>query len=134
MIKAEDFLKLEELINELARKSINGSIIIVEGIKDVTSLRELGIGGEILTSSSTPDVDLVDRIGRDNNTCDVIILTDNDRAGGNLEKSLTAKFSTWGVTPNTEFKKRIFSIVSREIYSIEELANLYKKAKKENRC
>lgn len=123
MIKPEECKKLKEILTELAEKSKNGSIIIVEGINDLKSLREIGIKGKIFTSSNTPNVELVDQIGRK----DVIILTDNDRTGNILEKNLKSKFSTWGVNANTEFKRKIFSIVSKEIYSIEELAFLCQK-------
>ena len=127
MIERRDFQRLHEIISELSAKSENGSVIIVEGSKDAASLRELGINGEIFMSSNTPDAVLVDRIGNR----DVIILTDFDRRGELLEKSLVQKFSSWGITPNVEFKKKIFSIVSKDIVFIENLANYYRKLETE---
>jgi 5S rRNA maturation endonuclease (ribonuclease M5) len=126
MIGIEDFLKLKNLIGELAMRSENGSVIIVEGLKDVASLRTLGIKGDIITSSSISDVAVVDRVKNK----DVVILTDHDRRGDLLEKNLVNKFSSWGVIPDVEFKKKIFSI-ARDINSIENLARYYEKVKVE---
>ncbi|HID42411.1 MAG TPA: hypothetical protein EYP30_01320 [Archaeoglobaceae archaeon] len=127
MIDRKDFQKLHEIIRELSLRSENGAVIIVEGLKDVASLRGLGIRGDIFMSSNTPDAVLVDRIGNK----DVIILTDCDRRGEILERSLVSKFSSWGIAPDVEFKKRIFSIVSRDIIFIENLANYYRKLEDE---
>ncbi len=126
MIDSQDLLKLEEIFKELRKRSEDGAIIIVEGPKDVASLRSLGVEGDIVTSSNTPDAVLVDEIGKK----DVIILTDCDRRGDTIEKSLLNKFSSWGVTPNTEFKKRIFSVL-KEIHEIEDLAKYLEKARVE---
>lgn len=126
MIESQDLLKLEEIFKELKKRSENGAVIIVEGPKDVSCLRTLGIEGDIVTSSTTPDAILVDKIGKK----DVIILTDNDRRGDTIEKSLLNKFSSWGVTPNTEFKKKIFSVV-KEIHEVEDLAKYLEKARVE---
>lgn len=126
MIELQNLLKLEEILRELNKRSENGAVIIVEGPGDVSSLRNLGIGGDIVTSSNIPDAHLVDGIGKK----DVIILTDCDRRGEAIEKSLMNKFSSWGVTPDVEFKKRIFSIL-KEIHEIEDLAKYVEKTKNE---
>lgn len=126
MIEPQDLSKLEEIFKELRKRSENGAVIIVEGPGDAASLRCLGIKGDIVTSSNTPDAVLVDDIGKK----DVIILTDCDRRGDTIEKSLWNKFSSWGVTPNTEFKRRIFSVV-KEVHEIEDLAKYVEKARAE---
>ncbi|MFO7966769.1 MAG: toprim domain-containing protein [Archaeoglobaceae archaeon] len=126
MIESQDLLKLEETFKELRRRSENGAVIIVEGPKDVASLRSLGIKGDIVTTCNTPDAVLVDEIGKK----DVIILTDCDWRGDTMEKNLLNKFSSWGVTPNTEFKRRIFSVL-KEIHEIEDLAKYLEKAREE---
>ncbi|MFW6185345.1 MAG: toprim domain-containing protein [Halobacteriota archaeon] len=126
MIEPQDISRLKEILEELKKRSENGAVIIVEGPSDITSLRALGIKGEIVTSSNTPDAVLVDEVGKE----DIIILTDCDRRGDVMEKSLWNKFSSWGVTPNTEFKKRIFSVL-KEIHEIEDLARYLEKAREE---
>lgn len=127
MIDANEFVRLRKLIEELIDRSESGAVIVVEGFKDVVALRDLGVRGEILTSSSVSDADLVDIVGRR----DVIILTDCDRRGKQIEKNLVSKFLSWGVTPDTELKKKIFALVRKDITTVESLAGYYIKVKRE---
>ncbi|RLI75061.1 hypothetical protein DRO97_04280 [Archaeoglobales archaeon] len=125
MLNHEEYLELRKTIDELVEKSENGAIIVVEGVKDRNSLRSLGIQGDIIVFSSYTDI--VDKI-RDK---DVIILTDYDDRGKKIEKALVNKFSSWGITPNTQIKKRIFKLVSKDITTIENLAKYFFKVENE---
>ena len=125
MLNHEEYLELRKTIDELVEKSENGAIIVVEGVKDRNSLRSLGIQGDIIVFSSYTEV--VDKI-RDK---DVIILTDYDDRGKKIEKALVNKFSSWGITPNTQIKKRIFKLVSKDITTIENLAKYFFKVENE---
>lgn len=116
MLNHKEYIELRKTIDELVEKSENGAIIVVEGVKDRESLRSLGIQGEIVIFSSYADV--VDKI-KDK---DVIILTDYDDKGNKIERTLVNKFSSWGVTPNTQIKKRIFKLISKDITTVENLA------------
>ena len=124
-----EFFELSEIIDDLRTKSEEGAIIIVEGSKDVASLRELGIGGTIIKASSIPTSVIVDKIG----ARDVIILTDWDRRGELLVKNHVRKFSSWGITPDVTTRKRIFALVSKEITSVENLSSFYFKVEGEIR-
>jgi 5S rRNA maturation endonuclease (ribonuclease M5) len=127
MIEVEEFVQLKNLIDELITRSEKGAVIVVEGFKDVIALENLGIRGDIITSSNTPNAELVDIVGMR----EVIILTDYDRRGKIIERDLVSKFSSWGVVPNTELKRKIFSLVCKEITTVESLASYYMKTKKE---
>lgn len=118
-LKLEAYLKLKATIDELIERSEEGAVIIVEGKNDIKSLRRLGVRGEILTSSNHSNAELVDLIG-----CrKVIILTDWDRKGEALKDDLVVKFSSWGVIPNVEIRRRIFSIIGKEVTEVEDLAD-----------
>ncbi len=123
---SQEFLEFSRIVEDLKKRSEEGAIIIVEGSKDVTALRELGISGIIVRASSAPTSAIVDKVGRMNK--EVIILTDWDRRGELLLKELIGKFSSWGVTPDTVVRKRIFTLVSREVTSVENLSSFYFKA------
>jgi len=116
-LSLDAYLKLRSLIDELIKYSEDGAIIIVEGKNDVKALRMLGVKGEIVTSANCSNAKLVDKIRNRN----VIILTDWDRRGDDLEKDLVTKFSSWGVVPDTELRRKIFSIVGRTVTSVEDL-------------
>jgi 5S rRNA maturation endonuclease (ribonuclease M5) len=127
MIEVDEFIRLKKLIEELIDRSEDGAVIVVEGIKDVIALRNLGVRGEILTTSGMSDAALVDVVGRR----DVIIFTDCDRRGKFIERNLVSKFSSWGVTPDTELKRKIFALVRKDITTVESLAGYYIKVKRE---
>ncbi len=118
-LKLEAYLKLKAAIDELIERSEEGAVIVVEGKNDKQSLRRLGVRGEILTSSNHSNAELVDLIG-----CrEVIILTDWDKKGEALKDDLVIKFSSWGVVPNIEIRRRIFSIIGKEVTEVEDLAD-----------
>jgi 5S rRNA maturation endonuclease (ribonuclease M5) len=76
----KSFEELEKVLFELIEE--NKKIpIVVEGDKDVFSLRRLGITGEIITTNSGLSIiDFCDKIAK--NYKEIILLTDWDRKGG----------------------------------------------------
>ncbi len=76
----KSFEELEKVLFELIEE--NKKIpIIVEGDKDIFSLRKLGVTGEIITTNSGLSIiDFCDKIAKDYK--EIILLTDWDRKGG----------------------------------------------------
>jgi len=119
----EDYKVFLEAIEELREKSRDGWVVVVEGRKDVEALRALGVSGEIVVFngfSSTADL-LKNR--------DVVLLTDYDPKGMEIEKGLVEALMCYGKMPNTEIKRKIFSNVRKEITKVEEIYGFYKKLK-----
>ncbi|AAB90335.1 MULTISPECIES: toprim domain-containing protein [Archaeoglobus] len=117
----EDYKPFFEAIDELKEKSENGWVVVVEGKKDVRSLRAIGVSGEIVVFTgyaSTADT-LKDR--------KVIILTDSDAKGMEIEKGLVEALKTYGKIPDVEIKRKIFSNVRKEISKVEEISAFYEK-------
>lgn len=111
-----DYKPFFDAIEELKEKAREGWIIIVEGQKDVESLRNTGIEGEIITFSGyAATADAVR--GRN-----VIILTDFDRRGIEIEKGLVEALMAYGKVPDTEIKRKIFHAVKKEISKVEEIS------------
>ncbi len=93
------------------------------GEKDVRSLRAIGVSGEIVVFTgyaSTADT-LKDR--------NVIIMTDSDNKGMEIEKGLVEALKTYGKVPDVEIKRKIFSNVRKEISKVEEISVFYEKIK-----
>jgi len=90
----ERLLRLEDLILELQELSDSGTIIVVEGRKDMESLRFLGIKGEIRLASQQPLLEFTDLLSKSKK--EIILLTDWDTKGGfNGAKNYTASFTLW---------------------------------------
>lgn len=121
----EDYKSFFDAIEELKEKSRNGWVVVVEGKKDVRSLRAIGVSGEIVVFTgfaSTAD-NLKDS--------DVIILTDFDSKGMEIEKGLVKALISYGKIPDVEIKRKIFSSVRKEISKVEEIHTFYEKIKEE---
>lgn len=119
----EEYKPFFDAVDELKEKSKNGWVVVVEGKKDVKSLRAIGVSGEIFVFTgfaSTADT-LKDS--------DVIILTDFDSKGMEIEKGLVEALRSYGKMPDVEIKRKIFSNVRKEITKVEEISAFYEKIK-----
>lgn len=71
---------IEEIILELQALADTGAIIVVEGRRDVASLRQLGINGEIRLASQQPLLEFTEQLSKSGK--EIIVLTDWDKRGG----------------------------------------------------
>ena len=93
---------LEKIIDELGEE--NRSIpIIVEGKKDIEALRKLDISGSIISvNAGVPLIDFCDKIAQEHT--DIIILTDWDRKGGYLCRTIKKNLEG-RVNCNTKYRE-----------------------------
>ena len=93
---------LEKIIDELGEE--NRSIpIIVEGKKDIEALRKLDISGSIISvNAGVPLIDFCDKIAQEHT--DIIILTDWDRKGGYLCRTIRKNLEG-RVNCNTKYRE-----------------------------
>jgi len=111
---------LEELILKLQALSDIGAIIVVEGRRDVDSLRSLGIKGDIKLSSQQPLLDFTELLSRSGK--DIVLLTDWDRKGGIVARKIIDYLQAYGIIPNTDIRSRISFLVKKRIKDIESLS------------
>ncbi len=119
----EDYKLLFDAIEDLKQRSREGWVIIVEGAKDVKSLRNLGVEGEIIVFSGYSST--ADAVGRRN----AIILTDDDPKGREIERGLMRVLQTYGRVPDVEIKRKIFLNIKKDISTVEELYSFVLKVK-----
>lgn len=110
---------LEELIQELRALADRGTIIVVEGRKDVESLQSLGIKGDIRLSSQHPLLDFTEQLSGSGK--DIVLLTDWDRKGGMIARRIIDYLRDYGISPNTDFRSKIGVLVRKSIKDIESL-------------
>lgn len=118
--KEEKILKVLEQLNE---ESTKGTPVIVEGVKDIETLRALGIEGKI-TSAKTGGKSLLDIVSEIERmeAREVILLLDFDRRGRELTEKLKQQLEKTGINPNLSFWRELSALVSREVKDIEGLA------------
>lgn len=113
-----------ELLDRLIAESAKGTLIIVEGRKDVDTLRRLGIEGKVL-AAKTRGKSVLDVLGEVEKfgSREVVVLMDFDRRGRELTKRLVQGFERMRIKPNLVFWKELRRLVGREVKDIEGLAS-----------
>ncbi|MDI9395371.1 MAG: toprim domain-containing protein [Euryarchaeota archaeon] len=111
--------RIEELLLELSEYSERGAVIIVEGKRDILSMKRLGIRGSFELATRHSLFNFSERIA--NMGCEVIILTDWDRRGDLLAAKLSEYFGSFGIKPELQIRNKLKLITQKEIKDIESL-------------
>ena len=117
--------KEEEIVELLARlreESAMGTPILVEGKKDVETLRSLEVEGPIISikTGGRSFVEAILDIER-TNAKKVILLLDFDRRGQQATMHLKQNLERAKITPNAEFWRSLKGLLGKEIQCIESL-------------
>ncbi|AEF95833.1 toprim domain-containing protein [Methanotorris igneus] len=118
--RMEYLIKLMEVIEELKEEVERGIPIIVEGKKDVKSLRNLGVDGIFITVSRTPIFEIADELIA-NNIREVILLTDFDKRGRQFARAIVDELQSRGIKVNTEIRKKIIKYSHGDLKDVESL-------------
>jgi 5S rRNA maturation endonuclease (ribonuclease M5) len=110
---------IEEIILELQALADTGAIIVVEGKRDVASLRQLGINGEIRLASQQPLLEFTEQLSKSGKK--IVVLTDWDKRGGMMARKIIDDLLFYGITPITDIRSRIGILVRKSIKDIESL-------------
>ena len=111
--------RIEELLLELSEYSERRAVIIVEGKRDVLSMKRLGIKGSFELATRHSLFNFSERIA--SLGCEVIILTDWDRRGDLLATKLSEYFENFGIKPELQIRNKLKLITQKEIKDIESL-------------
>jgi 5S rRNA maturation endonuclease (ribonuclease M5) len=120
---------IEKIILELQALSGCGAIIVVEGRRDVESLRSLGINGEMRLACQQPLLEFTERLSESGK--EIVLLTDWDRKGGMVARKIIIYLQAYGIMPNTDIRWRIGVLVKKSIKDIESLDNYVSKLRYE---
>jgi 2,5-diamino-6-(ribosylamino)-4(3H)-pyrimidinone 5'-phosphate reductase len=116
--------KILQLLECLAEESVKGTPIIVEGKKDIETLRKLGIEGTIIAAKTGGKtfLDAVSEIEK-THVKEVVLLLDFDRRGKELTKNLKQHLEKTKIKVNLTFWLNLSNILSKEVKDIEGLAS-----------
>ncbi len=114
-----DLEALEELIASLIDASCQGAAVIVEGRRDLQALRSLGLPGPVIMASRRPALELAEDAAR--NYSQIILLTDWDRKGDEMCKTIDLHLRSVGSRPDKEIRSRLGKLVKKEIKDVESL-------------
>ena len=122
------FELLMKILQKLCKKDERSIPILVEGKKDLSALRRLGIRGEVFCVRNSGKV-LVDSLDEVQNE-EVILLVDFDEYGIALAKDIIQYLERKGVKVNSIFWKEIGALVKRNVKDVEGLPSYLEKLKK----
>lgn len=118
--------KLDAILQKLIEKSDEGAVILVEGVKDIKALRQIGIAGKIYSVKNIR-IPLCDYLLKYVNSKDeIIVLTDFDRRGVQLAGKMTNYLEKCGKSINLTFWLKIRGFISRDIKDVEGIASYVK--------
>jgi 5S rRNA maturation endonuclease (ribonuclease M5) len=112
---------LREFVDMLNEEAECGSVIVVEGRRDVEALNLIGVNRNLVILNHfkgiTHFVDNHSHIGKK-----IILLLDMDRTGKHLTNKLVSQLQRKGTNVNLFYKKALAKITNGKIRHIEELA------------
>ncbi len=118
--------RLSEVFHKLAVKS-EDAVVLVEGRKDRSALRRLGVRGPIVCMQPAGHslVDFLDRLP----DREVVLLVDFDEYGAALARKITQYLEEKRVKVNGAFWRKIRGLVRRDVKDIEGLPSYLEKLK-----
>jgi 5S rRNA maturation endonuclease (ribonuclease M5) len=120
----EKLEKIQQILTQLSTESENGKLIVVEGKKDIETLRALGIQGPIIAvktsgknfSQALHEIEQID-------ASEVILLLDFDRRGKQATKYFKQNLEIAKIKPNLRFWSAFHALTGHEIQCIESLTS-----------
>ena len=117
--KTYDYETLEELIASLKEASTEGAVIIVEGRRDESALRSLGINGPVMMASYRSALSLAEDVSR--KYSQIIMLTDWDEKGEEMALNIEQHLRSVGSRADMDIRSKLKRLVRKEIKDVESL-------------
>jgi 2,5-diamino-6-(ribosylamino)-4(3H)-pyrimidinone 5'-phosphate reductase len=118
-------------MDKVMYESERGGVIVVEGLRDRESLRNMGVTGRILClQSSRKNTDGF--VAELEDVRDVVVLTDFDREGVFLAKRLTKILNSQNFHANLVLWRELRQLTRSHVRSIEELPKYYQRMRVES--
>ncbi len=116
--------KIQETLTKLATESAKGKLVVVEGKKDIQTLRDLGVEGQVLSvkTGGKTFLDAIEEIERAG-VGEVIVLLDFDKRGVEGTKRLQDGLERSKIKVNLRFWWELRGLVGREVQCIESLGS-----------
>ena len=114
--------KVLQILDALVEESAKGTPIVVEGKKDVETLRAFGVEGTVI-SVKTGGKSFLDVISEIEQTgaVEVVLFLDFDRRGKEGTKLLKQNLERTKIKPNVKFWHKLSALLGKEIQCVESL-------------
>jgi len=125
--------RIQQIIDCLVEESARGTPIIVEGKKDVETLRKLGVKGRILCAKTggKSRLDIVSE-AQETGKNDLILLLDFDRRGREWTRFLKEQLEKARIKPDLTFWNQLHRFAGKDLKDIEGLSTYLESLKKKH--
>ncbi|MDH5754850.1 MAG: toprim domain-containing protein [Candidatus Bathyarchaeota archaeon] len=115
--------KILQILERLTQENAKGTPIIVEGKKDIETLKTLAVKGKIISAKTGGKsfLDVISEIEK-SKAREVILLLDFDRRGKEWTKRLKQNLEKTKIKPNLTFWTKLSKLVGKDVKDIESLA------------
>ena len=123
--------RIQRVLERLTQESAKGIPIIVEGKKDIESLRQLDIQGQIISAKTggKSRLDLICDV-EESGAREVILLFDFDRRGKEWTKTVRQRLESARIKADLAFWAELLGLAGKEVKDIEGLAAYLETLKK----
>jgi 2,5-diamino-6-(ribosylamino)-4(3H)-pyrimidinone 5'-phosphate reductase len=114
--------KVLKILDALVEESAKGMPIVVEGKKDVETLRAFGVEGTVVTAKTGGKsfLDVISEIEQ-TGAVEVVLFLDFDRRGREGTKLLKQNLERAKIKPNVKFWHKLSALLGKEIQCVESL-------------
>jgi 2,5-diamino-6-(ribosylamino)-4(3H)-pyrimidinone 5'-phosphate reductase len=114
--------KILQILSALVEESAKGTPIVVEGKKDVETLRAFGVEGTIVTAKTGGKsfLDVISEIEQ-TEAAEVVLFLDFDRRGKEGTKLLKQNLERAKIKPNVKFWRALSALLGKEVQCVEGL-------------
>jgi 2,5-diamino-6-(ribosylamino)-4(3H)-pyrimidinone 5'-phosphate reductase len=114
--------KVLKILDALVEESAKGTPIVVEGKKDVETLRAFGVEGTVVTAKTGGKsfLDVISEIEQ-TGAVEVVLFLDFDRRGREGTKLLKQNLERAKIKPNVKFWHKLSALLGKEIQCVESL-------------
>ena len=123
--------RIQRVLERLTQESAKGITIIVEGKKDIESLRQLDVQGQIISAKTggKSRLDLICDV-EESGAREVILLFDFDRRGKEWTKMVRQRLERARIKADLTFWAELLGLAGKEVKDIEGLAAFLETLKK----
>jgi 5S rRNA maturation endonuclease (ribonuclease M5) len=125
--------RIRQIIDCLAEESARGTPIIVEGKKDVETLRKLGVKGKILCAKTggKSRLDIVSE-AQETGKNELVLLLDFDRRGREWTSFLKEQLEKARIKPDLTFWNQLHRFAGKDLKDVEGLSTYLDNLKKKH--
>ena len=115
----DTYERISKTIVDLRQETEQGALVVVEGLRDQASLRNLGVEKGVIQLRRCREI--LDANPREFANRKIVVLTDFDREGEFLYRTISKHLSQIGARHDLSYRRRLKRLVNNGVYKVEDI-------------